>query len=79
MLVGRPATRPSGLRGVSAETPVELRDWLSGDRAFLLVDIGANMIHERALTAFPSCVGRLYATTLSEGGGRFIPIYPPYY
>jgi hypothetical protein len=49
------------------------------DLAILLMDVDANMIHGwpptlAALTACV-CVGRLYATTLSEGVSRFIPIY----
>src|SRR5439155_1995797 len=49
------------------------------DLAVLLVDVDANMIHGwpptlAAMTAC-LCVGRLYATTLSEGVSRFIPIY----
>jgi hypothetical protein len=45
------------------------------------MDVDANMIHGwpptlAALTACV-CVGRLYATTLSEGVSRFIPIYAP--
>jgi hypothetical protein len=45
------------------------------------MDLDANMIHGwpptlAALTACV-CVGRLYATTLSEGVSRFIPVYAP--
>jgi hypothetical protein len=53
----------------------------NADLAILLMDLDANMIHGwpptlAALTACV-CVGRLYATTLSEGVSRFIPIYAP--